>query len=905
MWLRVDSTPAAITKDLEEMHAKGIEGAILYDSGVGGGLEASSKMVLKDKEYLNVKTTEYAGAHITPIPFATISSWQPRSLELLRIAAKEAARLKIKLVLSVGLASTSGPIDIEYGQQQLVWSETTVSGPVTVNQVLPVPRTTIPYNRIWPSKKMSGARSIENSAFTSTQIAVLAVPATGSFEPADVIDISSKMDSSGHLQWQAPNGRWTIMRFAYMPTGAKNVWGYFTDGMSAEALDKTWEVTIGKLLTSMSSQERSGLYGIEDDSWEAGEVSWTKLFATEFRQMRGYDLISWLPALVGRQMGGATGTAAIMRDYRRTIADLIAKNHYAHLGALARRNHLVSYSEAAGPNSGQLDPMQNSRGVDVAAGEFWVPSPHRPTPAVRFLLRDTASANHIYGKLITGCESFTSVGPQWEESFFDLKNSADQAFTDGCNLNLIHNFSQSPTLTAKPGYVYFAGTHYSRNVTWWKQTPAFNAYLGRSSFLLQQGLFFADALYYRGDAIGQIEQKKTEPALPAEGYDHDNINLDALVNRLSVKGDLLVLPDGMSYRILVLPNQPTMSPKALEKIAALARAGATVVGPKPSAAAGLEKMTHSGESFAALASTLWTGGFNDKGGNAHVIKNTNAADVLKQMHVAPDFEYTGLSDGGELDWIHRRAGSTDIYFIASRWDPQEKIDCTFRVSGKQPELWDPVTGEIRDAHAFRQREGRTTVPLELNPRGSIFVVFRKPIPRGSYGDAPSNYPKIATRAELSGSWNVSFDPKWGGPSSLTFDSLVDWTKRPESEIQSYSGTAVYRKTFSISSLPPAGTKLLLDFGEVHEVASVRLNGVDLGVVWTKPMRVDITRAAKSGENNLEVTVVNLWPNRLKADESLPKEDRLTKTNIHKFGPATPALPSGLIGPVKLEQATFY
>ena len=198
--------------------------------------------------------------------------------------------------------------------------------------------------------------------------------------------------------------------------------------------------------------------------------------------------------------------------------------------------------------------MKDCSGVDIAMGEYWHPSVHRPTPPRRFMLRAAASANHLYGKRLTPCESLTSVGPFWEESFFDLKNTADQAFCDGCNLTVIHNWSHSPSVTAKPGYAYFAGTLYSRNTTWWEQTPAFNAYLGRCSFLLQQGLFVADALYYRGDAIGQGEQMKPRPALPAEGYDHDNCNLDALLTRVSVKDGRLVLPDGMSYRILVLPN---------------------------------------------------------------------------------------------------------------------------------------------------------------------------------------------------------------------------------------------------------------------------------------------------------------------------------------------------------------
>ncbi|MGH9438592.1 MAG: glycosylhydrolase-like jelly roll fold domain-containing protein, partial [Terriglobia bacterium] len=263
----------------------------------------------------------------------------------------------------------------------------------------------------------------------------------------------------------------------------------------------------------------------------------------------------------------------------------------------------------------------------------------------------------------------------------------------------------------------------------------------------------------------------------------------------------------------------------------------------------------------------------------------------------------GLSKYGDLDWIHRRDGKTDIYFVASRWDPRENVVCTFRVSGKQPEIWDPVTGRIRNATAFRQVDGRTEVPLEFNPRGSLFIVFRKRIPRNAHGTTVSNFPTITLLRELRGPWEVSFDPRWGGPKHITFNKLVDWTKRPEGGIRHYSGTAIYHKTFDLTSLPENGERLLLDLGEVHEEASVRLNGVDLGVVWTKPARVDITRAARPGKNVLEVSVVNLWPNRLIGDAALPESERFTHTNIHKFNVHTPLYPSGLDGPVVLERAT--
>ena len=480
-----------------------------------------------------------------------------------------------------------------------------------------------------------------------------------------------------------------------------------------------------------------------------------------------------------------------------------------------------------------------------------------------------------------------------------MKNTVDQGFADGCNLIVVHNYSQSPSVTAKPGYVYFAGTHYSRNTTWWDETPAFNGYLGRSAFLLQQGLFVADALYYRGDGIGQIEQRKTEPALPAEGYDHDNLNLDALLHRLTMRDGRLTLPDGMSYRVLVLPANTAMTPEALTKIAGLVHAGAVVVGPRPARMAGHVLRPEIVNEFNTTVEQLWSDGFEEG-----KVFNGEVKEALRALKLQPDFAYTGLSDKGTIDWIHRRAGDTDIYFIASRWDAEEKISATFRVAGRQPELWDPVTGEIRDARAFRQADGRTTIPLEFGPRGSVFVVFRRAIARTASGTARTNDRTVKKIETLDGPWQVAFDPKWGGPERVTFDSLTDWTKRPEWGIQHYSGAARYTKSFKLPSTPKPGEKLLLDLGEVHEVAAVRVNGRDVGVVWTRPARIDITRFVRAGRNALEIKVVNLWPNRLIGDASLSPGQRLTETNVHKFSAETPLYPSGLDGPVTVESAVF-
>lgn len=863
VWLRADSTPEAITKDLEEMKAKGIEGAILYDTG--------------------------------RIEIKPLATWSPRANELVRHACKEAGRLGVKLVVSIGLANTSGKIGPEYGLQKLLCSRTSLTGPQRFDGILPTPDTNVPAQVAFAPTPVG-----EGGVFTGHEIAVLAVPDREGVAPTHIINISSKMDAKGRLQWDAPAGKWKILRFGYAPTGKQNVRGIYTDGMSAEALDKTWDVTIAPLLKSMSPEERKGICGIEDDSWEAGGATWTGLFPKQFKELRGYDLIPWLPALAGEKMGGKGDVAGVRRDYFRTIADLIAKNHYGRLTELANKNGLVSYAEAAGPHATGSDLMKYCAQVDVPMAEFWAPSAHRPTPAERFLLRVTASANHIYGKTVTPCESLTSVGPFWEESLFDLKATADQGFTEGCNLLVIHNFSHPHSATAMPGYAYTAGTLYGRTTTWWEQTPAFNTYLGRCSHLLQQGHFVADALYFRGDGAGK--QMKPKPALPADGYDYDDCNLDVLLNRLAVKDGRLTFPDGMSYRMLVLPGTSAIEPSALEKIAKLVGEGAVVVGPRPAGPAGLVTAEQR-KAFDATASRLWPKIDGDHAiGAGRVVADKSPGEVLLAMNVPPDFENKGTTAAGVIDWIHRRAGETEIYFVASRLEPKENVECTFRVSGRQPELWDPVTGRIRKATAFTQSNGRTTVPIEFDPCGSVFVIFRSPIGQAESGKSDSNYPLIAPLAVMSGPWEVSFDPKWGGPEKAMFDTLTDWTKRPEEGIKYYSGTAVYKKTFNLSAPPANGGRILLNLGEVHEVASVKLNGKDLGVVWTKPARVDITDAVKAGDNNIEITVVNLWPNRLIGDDSLPPEKRLTETNIKKFTSATPLYPSGLLGPVELESS---
>jgi hypothetical protein len=357
----------------------------------------------------------------------------------------------------------------------------------------------------------------------------------------------------------------------------------------------------------------------------------------------------------------------------------------------------------------------------------------------------------------------------------------------------------------------------------------------------------------------------------------------------------------MSYRYLVLPHDASwsVSPVVLQKIKELATSGVTVIGPRPTGAPGLT--SHPDEQVKKLAESLWPAESAGSGlreiGSGRLIWGRSLDEIVQADGLSPDIEFRDVSPAAKLDWIHRRDGDCEIYFVSNQSRVATTAETVFRASGKQPELWNAVTGRIRDLPDWRVDGGRTAVPLEFAPRESYFVVFRKEAVGGSLKDA-ENFPELKSVAEIAGPWKVSFDPKWGGPESAVFETLEDWTKRPKEGIRHYSGTATYRKTFDLPETSRGGnTRIYLDLGRVQNLAAVRLNSKNLGVVWTAPWRVEITDAAKPTGNRLEIDVVNLWPNRLIGDAALPPERRYTKTNVTTYKKNSPLLQSGLLGPV--------
>jgi hypothetical protein len=627
------------------------------------------------------------------------------------------------------------------------------------------------------------------------------------------------------------------------------------------------------------------------DSWEVEVANWTPTLREEFRTRRGYDLLPWLPAIAGKIINSREETDRFLQDFRRTMGDLAIDNHFKLFRDGARRHGMQIHPESGGPHAVPIDAQQCLGYDDVPMSEFWAWSwRHRIGDENRFFVKQPASAAHTYGHKLVLAEGFTSIGPHWQETLWDnLKPTFDYACTEGLNLLAWHAFVDSPASEGMPGQQYFAGTHLNPNVTWWDKSAPFFAYINRVQWMLQQGIPVSDVAYYYGDHVPNFAQlRKSDPAHEGRGYDYDVVTADVILNRMKVKNGRLVLPEGVSYRVLVLPDRTVISLPILRKVKEFVDGGATVIGPRPTSASGLNDFPASDAEVMRLADELWGGG--------HVITGTTARDALKNLKVQADFE-TENADSGEINFVHRQEGDTDIYFVANRSTNAAALNCAFRVADKAPELWDAVNGEHHFAKAYSQADGITKIPLKLGPCGSQLVIFREPA-RSHPAIAKQNDAEFAPIRELSGPWTVAFNPKWGGPASIQFDSLVSWPDRDEPGIKYYSGTAIYKKEFEVPS-DAIGKSIQVDLGTIRELAEVKVNGQSCGIVWTPPFRVDITKALKPGVNQLEVVVVNFWPNRIIGDQSLPQAERLTRTNIRQLTRRSPLMPSGLMGPVHL------
>jgi hypothetical protein len=451
-----------------------------------------------------------------------------------------------------------------------------------------------------------------------------------------------------------------------------------------------------------------------------------------------------------------------------------------------------------------------------------------------------------------------------------------------------------------PGQEYFAGTHFNPQVTWWHYSKPFIEYLSRIQYLMQASPTQADVLYYYGDHVPNIGRfKEDDPAGALPDYDYDLINEDKLLE-LQVKNGRLVLPHGVSYRVLVLPNHQVLSLAVLKKIERLVTEGGLVIGEKTKTTASLVEYPNAETERERIVDKIWHNSNSPLGARGVIVGKT-AKQVLNEKNILPDCRIVEKPEGHLFDWIHRKLGETDYYFISNQNKVASSAKFAFRITGKQPELWNAVTGEVRPLSNFTQKDGQTTIPLEFAPYGSWIIVFKnqKIVAKNS-----PNFSKTQTIQTLTGAWNVKFDTRWGGVADVKFDTLISLKNRPEEGIKYYSGTAIYHKNFiyknTTNPKPETQNPIYLDLGDVQDVgiAKVKLNDKDLGTVWAPPFRVNIASALKNGDNKLEIEVVNSWRNRLVGDRGKPQNERFTKTNI-TIKPEWELLDAGLLGPVQL------
>lgn len=978
-WLNGIATKASITRDLEQMKAKGYGGASIVDAG-----NSDSKMI---------KNAKSGPVFMSP-------AW----MELYKYAVKEAQRLGIDLSVNVQSGwNPGGPsITPEFALKKLVTTDTVVHGGQRITMTLPMPDTNLMYRDIivqaipkqdtglpvrdkairnWSIKTFNGSLGwsgiyplykLRDGFFDSTKVNLI--------QRKSILNLNAYFDGKT-LDWKAPAGDWVIIRYGWTCTGARTSttspgWGGLSlDHLNPQAFKLFSRTVIVPLIKAAQSVGNS-LKFLQTDSWEMGNVNWTQNFPEDFLKLRGYDMMPFMPVLEGRVVESQQVSNRFLYDFRKTVGDCIAKYHYQLFADLAHQYGMGIHPESGGPHSAPIDALKVMAISDFPQGEFWAMSnTHRVSDADRFSVKQSASVAHTNGKRFVAAEGPTSIGPHWEKSPLVLKSDIDRVFCSGVNRIVWHTFTSSPKEFGQPGREYFAGTHLNPNVTWWKDAGTFINYLNRSSFLLQQGHFVADVLRYYGDDVPNFVFLKEEYKDLKFGYDWDKCSAEVL-NKLTVQNGKLVLPDGMRYRVLVLPSEKFITLSVLRRIKALVKDGATILGPRPKGATGLLNYPESDKEVQKIASELW-GKIDgntikeNKFGKGTVVWGMPIDDLLDSMKIGTDFAYSNAANSAQLDYLHRRTKSADIYFISNKflWNNYndykyrylpEKPDrfvyvaCKFRVTGKKPQLWDPVTGKVSDIVNYSVDDRQTIIPLYLKPGQSVFVVFSGQIqkdkqvvsimqnghnqitPGSQQPNGISAWPPIElekrgeqiqadiyepgkyvltngnskqalvrstdTRSmqKITGTWHLKFDGSGQNVPDTNINNLQSWTKFSNEAIKYFSGTVQYVNEFQMKSIE--NRKYVLDLGNVQDLASVTVNGKPLGVLWTAPFKIDITSVIRPGTNTVKIGVTNLWANRLIGDGQLPENERHTQTNIKKFDEADAKKylrVSGLMGPVQI------
>ncbi|MDO4574685.1 MAG: glycosyl hydrolase [Planctomycetia bacterium] len=872
--LKGNITPDQITRDLEAMADKGFGGILLFDS----------------RYYYD----EFDSKEHVPVPLHIkhifmSESWQALILHLLR----EADRLGMKVSLNISDSGgmLRGPWDMrEWGPKELVWTEENVNGPKEVTITLPKAPDDFAFysdtNLVAVRLKTGAVKDRENIKLGSTWYGVQEL-SPNALEVTDVVDLKPFV-REGRLLWNVPDGAWKILRFGYKVVGDFGS----VDILNEKAVSRYFHRFADPILEKAGPLAGKTLTHFYNVSWEGSNPNWTPGFEETFQKRNGYSLVKFLPVLCGFSVENAEVSQRFLTDYYRTVSWCFQEHCYANIGRMCHARGIVWHSEDGGPWRRSAPIFREADMLtfwgqnDIAQGEFWVGNDWSKT---RSNMRFAAMASHLYGHNEVACEAFTHMSRHWTMFPARLKPAADTNFIDGMNMIIWHTFTASPEEHGKPGLEYFAGTHVNRNVTWFPYLDGFLSYLGRCQYLLRTGRPVVDACVYVSDKnyIGWGRGEKWNEKSPlslADGCTYDLLDTPSLLKLEYVHGTLQ-LATGLTYRVLVVdPLEDELPLEALRKLESLQKQGAPIVfgEKKPQRDRGLKNYPHGDAEMAEIVGRIWQ----------VADPENNAARSLRPAMEGP-FAYN-----------HRKTDKAEIFFIQGSGEGT----CVFHTAADSAVLFDAAKGVFGNVALAKTDDGRRSLTLHLPEYGSCFVLLGM--------TAPAPFPPAPEKAEakpLDGAWTATF-----GTKQVRFASLSDWTENADSEVKYFSGTATYVKEFDL----PAGTHYTtLQLGVVHHLADVRLNGTNLGTVWTAPWEVSIPNGLlKAGKNRLEIDVVNCWANRLIGDTFLPAEQRTTKSNLYLYekpGDIPPGgkkpyrvfqgfhqkdtlLPSGLLGPVTLE-----